>query len=82
MGEWFLDQFSGMPYFQKIFKKPVDMVNVESLYKSHILQTEGVESIETFFVSFGEDENKPRKMNVNFSYIDSYGNVQEVTSNV
>ena len=33
MGEWFLDNTLGVPYFQEILTKPANLSNVESIIK-------------------------------------------------
>ena len=52
LGEWFLDENTGVPYFQRIFVKPVDLADAESIIKQVILQTDGVKSLVSFETSF------------------------------
>lgn len=44
--EWFLDATAGLPYTQFIFKQGSSIDIIYSLFRQHILATEGVESIE------------------------------------
>lgn len=50
-GEWFLDLRVGLPYFTDILVKNPDMARVKSLFRQAILDTPGVESIETLELS-------------------------------
>lgn len=80
--EWFLDTTAGVPYFQEIFVKPVDLANVESIFKTKILQTPGVERLIRFAMDYeGESE---RTLKVSFSAQTIYGIIEdtEVTINV
>lgn len=42
LGEWFLDQSIGLPYFDDILKKNVIASEVESIFINEILSTPGV----------------------------------------
>ena len=42
LGEWFLDLLIGLPYFEEIFEKGVDVNNIDSIFISEILQTPGI----------------------------------------
>lgn len=42
LGEWFLDLFIGLPYFEEIFEKGVDVNNIDSIFINEILQTPGI----------------------------------------
>jgi len=50
-GEWFLDLRVGLPYFTDILVKAPDLVRVKALFRQAILDTPGVESIETLDLS-------------------------------
>lgn len=78
-GEWFLDLEAGVPYFEEIFVKPVNLANVESILKQTILQTDGVERLLTFSLDY---ENTTRKLTVEFSAETIYGLLEGVTINV
>ena len=82
LSEWFLNQNSGVPYFEKIFTKPANLNNVESIIKTKILQTPGVEALLEFSMEYsGASE---RKLSISFSADTIYGtiNSEEVTINV
>jgi hypothetical protein len=46
--EWFLDLLAGLPWLQKIMKKPGNLPLADALIKRRILEKEGVTSIESF----------------------------------
>lgn len=48
LGEWFLDQTEGLPYFQAVFVKGTPPDIVEAAFKDRIIGTDGVESLERF----------------------------------
>ena len=82
LNEWFLDLNAGTPYFQQIFTKPVNLSNVESILKSRILNTPGVNRLIEFSMDYvGGNE---RKLTINFSSETDYGFIDktEVTVNV
>ena len=51
-GEWFLDVLAGIPYFQRIFTKPVDLGEIESIFKQSILEYPLVESLNEFSLDY------------------------------
>ncbi len=79
LGEWFLDLNTGVPYFQEIFVKPVDLANVESILKQTILTTDGVESLTTFETSF---DGVLRSFAVQAQVKTIYNTVEEIQVNV
>jgi hypothetical protein len=75
LGEWFLDETAGTPWFQSVFIKPVDMVQVEFILKERILETTGVKELVTFNLTFSNREtleDKKRTLRLDFSYVDIY----------
>lgn len=56
--EWFLDTDAGVPYLQSIMVKPANLAIAESLIKKTILETNGVESIESFSVLFNSETRR------------------------
>jgi len=81
MGEWFLDLQAGTPYFQQIFVKPVNLSNVESIFKRRILDTPGIEKLLEFTMVY--EGASIRKLTISFSAETIYGNInnEEVTVN-
>jgi len=80
-GEWFLDLTAGVAYFQDIFIKPVNLSNIESVLKTEILLTDGVEKLIAFSMDYvGESQ---RQLTVEFSAETIYGIIdkQAVTIN-
>jgi len=71
--EWFLDLEAGVPYFQEIFTKPANLANIESILKSKILRTPGVQRLTDFSMDYqgGSD----RKLTVSFSAETIYGSI-------
>lgn len=80
--EWFLDILAGVPYTQKIFTKPVNLANIESILKTKILSTPGVERLTEFAMNY--EGQSIRKLTVSFSAETSFGviNEEKVTINV
>ena len=80
-GEWPLNINSGVPYFQEIFTKPINLASIESTFKSIILNTPGVVLLVTFSLEY--IGNSERKLYVNFSAETSFGFIDnaEVTIN-
>lgn len=64
LGEWFLDESIGIPYFQEIFKKGVSESRVRSLFLSVIKNTENIDKIEFFDLDFTEST---RTLTLNFT---------------
>lgn len=68
-GEWFLDESIGIPYFQSILGKKLSKEEIDSIFKTQILNVDGVYKILSFSsslvnkqyqycVSILSDENK------------------------
>lgn len=79
-GEWFLDTEDGVPYFEKIFTRPADLANIESIIKATILNTEGVSGIVEFQTSY---DRESRGLTISVSITDIYDDTLnlEVTVN-
>ena len=60
--EWFLDTDAGVPYLQSIMVKPANLPLAESLIKTTILETPGVDSITSFEMLF---DTATRQITVN-----------------
>ncbi len=82
LGEWFLDLLAGVPYHQQIFTKPANLANIESIFKTKILNTPGVERLIEFSMDYEGDS--VRKHTVSFSAETIYGVIDnlKVTINV
>jgi hypothetical protein len=80
--EWFLDLQAGTPYFQEIFKKPVNLSKIESIFKTRILLTPEVDRLLEFSMDY--EGASVRKLTVSFSAETIYGVIdnEKVTINV
>lgn len=78
--EYFLDQTIGVPWFQEILRRNINIDQIESRLKLEILNTDGVTGIETFSVDF---ERFTRSLIINFNAVTSLGltGAQEVIIN-
>lgn len=72
LGEWFLDVSAGMPYYQSIFQKNPNQINVESVIKSEIINTVGIREILTFASQYN---NSNRQFSVQFTALTDEGSV-------
>lgn len=80
LAEWFLDVTAGTPWFQQIFIKPVNLANVESILKTRILSTPGVQELVNFSLDY---DNITRRLTVDFEAVTTFGEIinDEVTLN-
>lgn len=51
LGEWFLDQRIGVPYFQQVFVKHPDPLVLDSAFKAEIINTPGITELLSFALS-------------------------------
>lgn len=82
LNEWFLDRESGVPYFEQVFIKPVNLNNVESILKTTIIRTPGVSELTEFQMVYNIIPD--RKIFISFAAETIYGTInnEEVTINV
>ena len=66
LGEWYLDNTAGIPYYEYILIKAPNEIQVESFLKEEISGTNGVTQITAFSSSFTP---ATRSYNVSFSVI-------------
>lgn len=52
MGEWFLDITQGIPYYEEIFRKNPNQIQIESILKQEIVQTRGIAELISFEANF------------------------------
>jgi hypothetical protein len=71
-GEWFLDADAGIPWYQEILEKGVDVTVVDSILRKQILATEGVNRILTYSSSI---DAATRIVSVAFTVDTVYGPV-------
>ncbi len=81
MGEWYLNLFSGTPYFQQIFTKPANLANIESVLKTRIITTPGVLILNEFAMDY--EGGSTRRLTVVFSANTIFGVIdnEKVTIN-
>lgn len=72
--EWFMDLSAGLPWYTKLLTKPTDLYRVRSYLSREIIATEGVDSLLSIELQYNSGE---RKLDVVFSYTDTYGNTVE-----
>lgn len=56
--EWFLDRTVGVPYFQEIFKKGVELDIIDNIFRTYILDTPDVVRVNKFSSSFDTSNRK------------------------
>lgn len=64
LGEWFLDERLGIPYFDSILVKNPNLILVRGILRNAILTTPGIQSLEKFEFEY---DNTVRKMRVDFT---------------
>lgn len=55
-GEWFLDESSGLPYFQDILVKGVNEGDVEQIYRAAIQNIPGVAEVNDLQIGLGNSD--------------------------
>lgn len=63
LGEWFLDQRVGLPYFQNILVKNPNLPVIQTILRKAILETEGMDSVTEFNFNF---DTATRQLSVSF----------------
>lgn len=58
LGEWFLDQRLGVPWYQRILKKGADLRDVRQLLINTALQVPGVKSVNNFTISLNRSTRR------------------------
>ena len=75
-GEWFLDENYGIPYFQEIFVKGIDLDDIDDIYRTQIIQEDGVIDL----LSYDSDFNSStRKLEVQAKYKSEDGEIQTIS---
>lgn len=72
LGEWFLDTRLGVPWFQKVLGKKRKKAIVDVYIKRVVLTTPGVQSIDSFSMTF---DGVTRKLSVSFTCVTTAGEV-------
>jgi hypothetical protein len=58
LGEWFLDQRLGVPWYQRILKKGADLRDVRQLLINVALQVPGVKSVNNFTIALNRSTRR------------------------
>lgn len=74
LGEWFLDETRGIPYFQEILEKGTSYDQISNSIKLVIVQTPDVKKINYFTIKDSETTN--RKIIISFGVSSTFGDAQ------
>jgi len=69
-GEWFLDPSLGVPYFERVLRKPLRQTVLASVFRDAILETPGVKALDR--LEFDVDA-ATRRLTVSFTAITDSG---------
>lgn len=58
LGEWFLDQRQGVPYFRHVFVKNPNLDVIRRLFRKVVLSVDGVTSVPRFELRYEPQERK------------------------
>ena len=72
LGEWFLDNTQGIPWFQQILVKGTDSAVVDAIIKNTIMATPGVQTLTSYSFSIN---TAFRTATISFSVLTSTGTV-------
>lgn len=72
LGEWFMDIRLGLPYFQEIFVKRLNVETVNAVYRNEIINTPGILELQEFDLDL---EKISRKLTVSFRALSTEGEV-------
>lgn len=75
--EWFLNVNHGLPYYQQIFTKSIAQSSVDNLFRSYILETDGVVRLFDFSSTLN---HQTRKYTLTFSVAAESGEVLQITN--
>lgn len=72
LGEWFANQNIGIPYYQDILKKQIDLNNVEVIFSEAVKNTAGVKELLEFSVDY---DGSTRLYKYTFKVLAETGNI-------
>ena len=72
LGEWFLDESVGIPYWTEVFTKDPNLTAIRSYYRQAITTTPGIKSLTTLDLDF---DGAARRLDVSFSAVKDDGTV-------
>lgn len=70
LGEWFLDQRQGLPYYRDVFKKNPDLGVIRSVFRRVVLDCPGIVGIRKFELKF---DHSARELSFDFTAIATDG---------
>lgn len=73
-GEWFLDRTRGVPYFEQVFVKPVNLAHLRSLFSRTIEDTPGVDKVVKLDLDY---EETTRMLSINFTASTDEGEISD-----
>jgi hypothetical protein len=65
-GDCFLNLELGVPYYQDVLQKGIDLKVLGTIFKNAILDTEGVTTITKFILDY---DNTKRQLNLDFTFV-------------
>lgn len=74
-GEWFLDTSAGLPYLTQMPSKPVDLDTMDALIRQTIIETEGIDTLDSFELSY---DSATRVMSVAASVSTIYNTTENI----
>lgn len=72
LGEWFLDNTQGLPWFQQILVKNPDQSKIDAIFQNAILNTPGVEGLNSYAFTVNSAQ---RILSLNFTAQTTSGTV-------
>ena len=76
-GEWFLNRLQGVPYYEQIFIKNVNLGHISALFRQTIIETPGVNEINEFTFEF---DGATRLFTLTWAADTDQGEISEVTT--
>jgi hypothetical protein len=77
LGEWFLDQRIGIPYYRDILIKSPNLSLITAIFRAATVQTPGIRTVDSFNLSF-EPVNRTLTIDVEGVLEDDLGNFRFV----
>ena len=72
--EWFMDLSAGLPWFTKMMGRNPNPYTIRAYIAKQVIATDEVKELKSLELVYN---NTDRKMDINFSFTDIYGNTNE-----